>query len=139
MRSRLPDLPPGTNGHAADSAAIAELPATGPASNPSPDPSADSDQVGAIATGQAARPARAAAVEALLWTLEEAADALRVSPRTLKRMAAAGVLPAGAVVRPFGRLRLFSRPILERWVSEGCPRARSGARQRHGSDGRRGG
>jgi excisionase family DNA binding protein len=57
----------------------------------------------------------------LLLSLDQAAILMGVSDRTLKRMAASGALPQGAVCRPFGRARLFNRPILERWVAEGCP------------------
>ncbi len=76
-------------------------------------------------------PARASArIEALLWSLEEAALALRLSARTLKRAAAEGALPEGAVVRPFGRRRLFVRRVLEKWIAEGCPAVRGGRRVR---------
>jgi excisionase family DNA binding protein len=72
----------------------------------------------------------AAAVEPLLWELPVAAEALAVSTRTLKRMAAAGELPEGAVVR-LARRRLFNRRVLERWVETGCPRpARKSGRPR---------
>jgi excisionase family DNA binding protein len=69
----------------------------------------------------------AAAAEPLLWALEQAAAALNVSDRTLKRMARAGELPAGAVVR-FGRRRLFSRLLLEDWCRKGCPPSAKGRR-----------
>ena len=61
----------------------------------------------------------------LLWTLEQAAAALSTSPRSLKRAVASGELPPGAVVRPFGRRRLFSRLVLEDWCRRGCPAVRN--------------
>src|SRR5262249_28562433 len=66
----------------------------------------------------------------LLLSLAQAASPLGLSERTLKRAAAHGALPKGAVCRPFGRRRLFSRLVLEEWCSQGCPRIvpRSGRR-----------
>jgi hypothetical protein len=65
-------------------------------------------------------------IDALLWTIKEAAEALRVSVRTCKRLAA--VLPPGIVVR-VGRRRLFSKADLIAWVNAGCPEVhRPGAR-----------
>ncbi len=79
--------------------------------------------------GQAQAAPAAASVTAtiapLLWSLEEAALALGTSARTLKRAVAEGALPPGALVRPFGRRRLFSRLVLEEWVRRGCPMVRS--------------
>jgi hypothetical protein len=49
-----------------------------------------------------------------------AALALGVSGRALKRMAGAGELPDGAVVR-VSRRRLFVKRALELWVAAGCP------------------
>jgi excisionase family DNA binding protein len=66
-------------------------------------------------------------LEKLLWGLDEAAHALGVSPRTLKRMDAANELPEGVVVH-LGRRRLFSRKALEQWVARGCPRIRRAGR-----------
>jgi hypothetical protein len=63
--------------------------------------------------------------EPLLWTLEQAAAALGLSPRSLKRAVAENALPPGAVVRPFGRRRLFSRLVLEEWCRKGCPAVRA--------------
>jgi excisionase family DNA binding protein len=67
--------------------------------------------------------------EPLLWSLSEAAEALRISTRTLKRMAADGTLPPGAVVH-LGRRRLFSRRILEDWSARGCTRPGNGRGRR---------
>jgi excisionase family DNA binding protein len=64
--------------------------------------------------------------ERLLLTLEEAAVALGVSTRTLKRADQEGSLPPGAVVRPFGRSRLFNRLVLAAWCRAGCPRHGNG-------------
>jgi hypothetical protein len=61
----------------------------------------------------------------LLWDLEQAAEALGLSPRSLKRAVAESRLPPGAVVRPFGRRRLFSRLVLEDWCRKGCPAVRA--------------
>jgi excisionase family DNA binding protein len=60
------------------------------------------------------------AVARLLWDLREAAQALNISERSLKRMAAARELPGDAVVR-LGRRQLFVRAALERWIAAGCP------------------
>ncbi len=58
----------------------------------------------------------------LLWTLAEAAAGTGIHPRTLKRMVALDALPEGAVVRlPGFRKRMFSRAVLEEWISRGCP------------------
>ena len=62
-------------------------------------------------------------VEPLLLDLREAAEALSVSARTLKRMDHASELPQGVVVR-LGRRRLFSAAALREWVTRGCPRVR---------------
>jgi hypothetical protein len=56
----------------------------------------------------------------LLLDLQALAQLLSVSEVTCKRLAADGTLPPGAVVR-LGRRRLFSRPLIERWVADGCP------------------
>jgi excisionase family DNA binding protein len=56
----------------------------------------------------------------LLWTLAEAATALRVSTPTLKRLVADGTLPSECVVR-LGRSRRFVRLAVERWIVAGCP------------------
>jgi excisionase family DNA binding protein len=56
----------------------------------------------------------------LLLSLAQGAVLLGVSTRTLKRLVAGDELPEGAVVR-IGRRRLLNRPVLERWVSDGCP------------------
>src|SRR5262249_60538689 len=56
--------------------------------------------------------------EPLLWDLEQVAAALNVSPRTVKRMAAAGELPGVVHV---SRRRLFHRAAIEDWVARGCP------------------
>src|SRR5258708_4976264 len=82
------------------------------------------NHAGGIRNGHGAAlavPPAPAVINPLLWTLEQAAAALNLSPRTLKRMDSTGSLPEGAVVRPFGRRRLFSRLILEEWVRKGCP------------------
>jgi hypothetical protein len=78
-----------------------------PAPNPAPD--------------QGPQGPKIAPEHALLWSLEEAAAALRVSGRTLKRMESAQELPPGAVVR-LSRRRLFSSEILRKWCAAGCPR-----------------
>jgi hypothetical protein len=56
----------------------------------------------------------------LLWDLEEAAHALHISGRTLKRMARGGELPQGCVVH-LSRRRLFVRQAIEQWIADGCP------------------
>jgi hypothetical protein len=61
--------------------------------------------------------------EPLLLDLTEAAAALRLSERSLKRLDAEGALPRGVVVR-IGRRRLFARRALEQWVADGCPPVR---------------
>jgi hypothetical protein len=68
--------------------------------------------------------------ERLLWSLEEAAHALSISTRTLKRLATGGELPAGCVVH-LARRRLFARKAIEVWIQDGCPapsRRRGGGR-----------
>jgi excisionase family DNA binding protein len=65
--------------------------------------------------------------ERLLWSLEEAAHALNVSGRTLKRMASGGELPAGCVVH-LARRRLFARKAIEAWIQEGYPPVKGGKR-----------
>src|SRR5262249_13110848 len=90
---------------------------THPLSVPSEDGSRTSDS--APPAPPKRRHALAAAIEPLLWSLTEAAAALRVSTRTLKRMAASDELPEGTVVY-LARRRLFSRRVLERWVEGGC-------------------
>jgi hypothetical protein len=65
----------------------------------------------------------------LLLTLDQASAFTGFSTRTLKRMASEpGALPDGAVLRPYGRVRRFSRVVLERWIGEGCPRPGRGRR-----------
>jgi excisionase family DNA binding protein len=63
---------------------------------------------------------RAAALQPLLLTLEQAAALLALSVRTLKRMVRDGAVPG--ICRPFGRAVRLHRPTLERWLEEGCPR-----------------
>src|SRR5262245_58319635 len=53
--------------------------------------------------------------EPLLWTLEQASQALGLSERTLKRRAADGTIPG--VVR-IGRSLRFSRRALEDWIAD---------------------
>jgi hypothetical protein len=55
---------------------------------------------------------------ALLWSIDQAAAALGVSTRSLKRADVLAELPPGAV-RHLGRRVLFSRLVLEAWLSEG--------------------
>ena len=63
----------------------------------------------------------------LLWRLKEAAEALGISPRSLRRMDELGELPKGAVVhlqidgqqRP---PRRFAVEVLAEWIRRGCPR-----------------
>jgi excisionase family DNA binding protein len=62
----------------------------------------------------------AVALLPLLLSLAQAAVLLGVSTRTVKRLAAGGELPEGAVTR-IGRRRLLNRLVLERWVADGCP------------------
>jgi hypothetical protein len=64
----------------------------------------------------------------LLWDLTEAAAALRLSERSLKRLDAEDALPRGVVVR-IGRRRLFARKALEQWVADGCPPVRGRSRR----------
>jgi excisionase family DNA binding protein len=64
----------------------------------------------------------------LLLNIADAALLLGLSARSLKRMASAGELPREAIVR-LGRRRLFSRPALERWVNDACPRPRACGRR----------
>jgi len=78
----------------------------------------------AIANGEAHGLRAVVEAPPLLWTLEQAAAALNLSPRSLKRAVAESALPPGAVVRPFGRRRLFSRLVLEDWCRRGCPSAK---------------
>jgi excisionase family DNA binding protein len=99
------DLNPAANGHAALAAPDQQADAT--ATKPPP--------------GERARPP----VEVLLWDLEQAAQALNVSTKTLKRMVAGGEIPG--VVR-LARRRLFSRRALEQWIDQGCPPVRRGRR-----------
>jgi excisionase family DNA binding protein len=84
-------------------------------------PPDETNGLAAPAPAAAEAPPAAPGPPRLLWTLAEAAHALNLSARTLKRAAAEGGLPSGAVVRPFGRRRLFSRAVLEDWIRAGCP------------------
>jgi excisionase family DNA binding protein len=97
--------------------------------NTPPAPAANGHATGAAA---AADPALVltAAVLPLLLSLQQAAVLLGTSERTLKRACAEQALPPGAVVRPFGKRRLFNRAVLERWVEQGCPRPRVTAGRR---------
>jgi hypothetical protein len=73
--------------------------------------------------------AAAVAFLPLLLDLKQLALLLSVSAVTCKRLAADGALPPGAVVH-LGRRRLFSRPIIERWVADGCPSHAATGRRR---------
>jgi excisionase family DNA binding protein len=66
----------------------------------------------------------------LLLDLDQAAAYLGTSTRSLKRSISAGQLPRGAVVRPFGRRRLFNRLVLEKWVRDGMRPVRLRGRRR---------
>lgn len=55
----------------------------------------------------------------LLLSPEEFARELRVSVRSLRRLVAAGRVPAPCRV---GRSLRWRRSEVERWVSDGCPR-----------------
>lgn len=59
--------------------------------------------------------------------LREVAAVLSVSVNTVKRMQAAGELPAGAVVY-LRKRRLFSAAVLAKWISEGCPATKKSRR-----------
>lgn len=61
------------------------------------------------------------AIVPLLLDIGQAALLLGTSARTLKRVCAQGGLPRGAVVKPFGRRRLFNVVVLRKWIEEGCP------------------
>ena len=77
----------------------------------------------------AGAPPATATLAPLLLALEQLRQLLSVSAVTCKRLAADGTLPPGAVVH-LGWRRLFSRPIIEKWVADGCPsHARSGGRR----------
>jgi excisionase family DNA binding protein len=93
--------------------------------NPTPTTNGHAEQV---ATADPAKVLTCAIVP-LLLTLQQAAVMLSISERTLKRAAAENALPAGAVVRPFGKRRLFNRRVLEAWIASGCPRVRGGDRR----------
>jgi excisionase family DNA binding protein len=67
------------------------------------------------------------ALAALLDDLPSAEILLRISQRTLRRMAAVGSIPG--VVR-VGRRLLFRHSELVDWVNRGCPAVRLSARGR---------
>jgi excisionase family DNA binding protein len=72
--------------------------------------------------GTGAEPAKAprAPLPPLLLDVGQMTELLNVSVITVKRLVRDEVLPPGAVVH-LGRRRLFSRPLIEKWVGAGCP------------------
>lgn len=59
------------------------------------------------------------AVETDIMTLDEAAEYLRVHPRTLRMKASQGKIPGAKI----GRVWRFHRQQLERWLLQGGARA----------------
>jgi excisionase family DNA binding protein len=57
-----------------------------------------------------------------LMTTAELAEALRVSERSVKRMAAMRSLPG---VVKLGRSLRFGRKAIESWIAQGCPPVRN--------------
>jgi excisionase family DNA binding protein len=81
-------------------------------------------------THRSAAPAPNAAVSdgTLLLSLNDLAVALRVSARTVARLAAAGQLPPALKI---GRLRRWSRRAVEEWLAAGCPATRGASGQQN--------
>lgn len=66
-------------------------------------------------------PDRLQALEHSLYTADEVADRLQCSVRHVWRMHDDGRLPAALRI---GRLVRWPRPLIDRWIADGCPRAR---------------
>lgn len=58
-----------------------------------------------------------------LMTLDEFAERLGCARRTARRMAENGYAPPPITLGP--RLLRWDREIVERWISDGCPRVES--------------
>jgi len=60
-------------------------------------------------------------LDAEMYTAETLAERLLCSPRHVWRMHDAGDLPAAVRI---GRLVRWPRTLIDRWVSDGCPKRR---------------
>ncbi len=77
-----------------------------------------------LSTSPSADAGRSAADAALL-TVDDVAELLSVSPRTVRRMADSGAMPRPLKLASLVRWR---RSDIDRWLADGCPSCRSGRR-----------
>jgi len=63
----------------------------------------------------------AAILQKVLFTVDEVAQLLGCSPRTIYRYADAGMMPPAIKI---GNLVRWHREVVETWIGAGCPRHR---------------